>query len=84
VDEYTVSKSNFFKDFPLVRKVFVNRKTSSLLMMFEDDSLMITLVVFKFFLSKTVFEGKYGSSQSPKSISISMEHFLLKQHDSCD
>ena len=53
-------------------------------MMFEDDSVMITLVVFEFFLSKTVFEGKYGSSQSPKSISISMEHFLLKQHDSCD
>ena len=44
-------------------------------MMFEDDSLMITLVVFEFFLSKTVFEGKYGSAQSIKSISISMEQF---------
>jgi len=42
VDEYTVSKSNFFEDLALGRKVFVNRKTSSLFMI-QWWSLLLSL-----------------------------------------
>ena len=36
-------KATFFEDFALVRKVFVNRKTSSLFMMFQWWSLLLSL-----------------------------------------